>query len=133
MNNTKIGIITIKKNIKQLALPGDVELKFKAGETQLNVSNNLRIIPDVHGDVMIGVSQSFDTPLYWQLPPLFLGDRLLSYNGCLRFSITNEGGSTLFPNKILATYPLVQIQGNRRLVLEYYPEHISADGRYQVR
>ena len=48
-------------------------------------------------------------------------------------SVTNEGGTTFFPDNILATYPLVQIQGNRRLILEYYPKAISPDGHYQVR
>ena len=49
------------------------------------------------------------------------------------FSVTSQGGTTFFPNNILATYPLVQIQGNRRLVLEYYPKSINADGHYHVR
>ena len=95
-------------------------MKFKAGETQLNVTNNLRIIPGQDGDVMIGVSQMFDTPLYWRLPEIFLKDKVLSYGGYIRFTIHNEGGSTLLPNNILATYPLVQIQGHRKLILEHY-------------
>ena len=103
-----------------MALPGDGQLHYRTGETQLNVTNNLRIVPDVRGDVMIGVSQFFDTPLYWQLPSKFLGDRTTSYNGLLRFSVSNEGGTALFPDKILATYPLVQIQGHRKLILEHY-------------
>lgn len=82
---------------------------------------------------MIGVSQFFDTPLYWQLPGYFLKDRTTSYNGLLRFTVTNHGGSTLFPDNILATYPLVQIQGNRKVILEYYPPSPHPNGRYQVR
>lgn len=84
---------------------------------------------------MIGVSQVFDTPLYWQLPESFVKkDQTLAYNGLLRFTVTNHGGSTLFPDNILATYPLVQIQGNRKLILEYYPPlHHPTNGRYQVR
>lgn len=97
------------------------------------MTNNLRIVPDVRGDVMIGVSQFFNTPLYWQLPGSFLTDRTASYNGLLRFTVTNKGGSTLFPDNILATYPLVQIQGNRRIVLEYYPPSHHPNGHYQVR
>ena len=108
-------------------------MKFKAGETQLNVTNNLRIIPGQDGDVMIGVSQMFDTPLYWRLPEIFLKDKVLSYGGYIRFTIHNEGGSTLLPNNILATYPLVQIQGNRKLILEFYPAAVNPSGRYEVR
>jgi laminin alpha 1/2 len=47
--------------------------------------------------------------------------------------VTNHGGSTLFPDNILATYPLVQIQGNRKIILEYYPHAPHHNGRYQVR
>ena len=107
-------------------------MKFKAGETQLNVTNNLRIIPGTDGDVRIGVSQMFDTPLYWRLPDTFLRDKILSYGGYLRFTVGNDGGSILLPDHILATYPLVQIQGNRRIVLEYYPNAINSNGRYEV-
>ena len=129
----------------QLALPGDGQLHYRTGETQLNVTNNLRIVPDVRGDVMIGVSQFFDTPLYWQLPSKFLGDRTTSYNGLLRFTVTNHGGSALFPDKILATYPLVQLQGHRKLILEHYyhptatssstgqQQQATPNGRYSVR
>ena len=90
-----------------LALPGDVELKFKPGETHLNVTNNLRIIPDVHGDVQIGVSQSFDTPLYWKLPPFFLGDRILSYNGHLRFRYKHG-----LPHAIYRAPQAIQVVGH---------------------
>jgi laminin alpha 1/2 len=122
-----------------LALPRDGQLQFKTGKTQLNVTNNLRIVPDVPpncpsaDDVMIGVSQFFDTPLYWQLPDSVFGDRTISYNGLLLFTATNPGGSTLFPDNILATYPLVQIQGNRKIILEYYPHAPHPNGRFQVR
>ena len=118
-----------------LALPGNRQMKFKPNETQLNVTNNLRIIPGVHGDVMIGVSQMFDTPLYWRLPDVFLKDKVLSYGGYLRFTVSNEGGSTLLPDNILVTYPLVQMQGNRKMVLEYFPSSAvrATNGRYEVR
>ena len=38
--------------------------------------------------------------------------QVLSYGGELSFTIDNQGGSTLLPANILATYPLVQLQGN---------------------
>lgn len=42
----------------------------------LNVTNNLRTIPGDTEDVKIGVSFLFDTPVYWQLPRQFLGDKV---------------------------------------------------------
>lgn len=43
---------------------------------QLNVTNNLRIIPETIGNVEIGVKYLFDTPVYWQLPKMFSGDKV---------------------------------------------------------
>jgi hypothetical protein len=40
------------------------------------VTNNLRVIPGDVGDVRLGVTYPFDTPIYWQLPKQFLGDRV---------------------------------------------------------
>lgn len=56
-----------------------------------------------------------------------------SYNGHLRFRVHSEGGSRNFPDQILQTYPLVSLQGNWQLVLEYYPPALSPDGRYEVK
>lgn len=49
-------------------------LKKKA--KHLNVTNHLRLIPDDEGDVEIGVSYLWDSPVYWQLPTSFLGDKV---------------------------------------------------------
>ncbi|XP_065577471.1 laminin subunit alpha lam-3-like isoform X2 [Artemia franciscana] len=117
----------------QLLEPGERRLTVDSGETELNVTNNLRLIPKVFGDVTIGASYPFDTPLYWSLPPPFLGDKILSYNGYLRFSTESDYGSLRFPSSILNTYPLVQIQGNRKLVLEYFPPLKTQSGYYLVR
>lgn len=97
------------------------------------MSNNLRIIPGDAGDVEMGVNYLFDTPIYWQLPKQFLGDRVLSFGGFLRFTVEAEGGSTLFPPEVLDSYPLIQLQGNNRIVLEHFPSHPSKDGHYEVR
>lgn len=59
----------------QLAMPGHNGVIKKNGK-QLNITNNLRIIPSVDGDVELGVSYLFDTPVYWQLPVQFLGDKV---------------------------------------------------------
>lgn len=48
----------------------------KEEKNQLMVINNLRIIPGTVGNVEIGVKSLFDTPVYWQLPSRFSGDRV---------------------------------------------------------
>ncbi|XP_071547005.1 laminin subunit alpha-1-like isoform X2 [Panulirus ornatus] len=116
-----------------LALPGERILSFEDGETRLNVTNQLHVIPGTEGDVNIGSSLLFDAPLYWQLPREFMRDKVRSYNGHLRFRIHSEGGSRNFPDQILQTYPLVSMQGNWQLVLEYYPPALSPDGQYEVK
>jgi hypothetical protein len=67
-------------DVLQLAVPGSAEMmnitQTDGTSVKLNVSNNLRIIPGDAGNVRIGVSYLFDTPLYWQLPKSFLGDRV---------------------------------------------------------
>uniref|UniRef100_T1HX12 Laminin subunit alpha-2 n=1 Tax=Rhodnius prolixus TaxID=13249 RepID=T1HX12_RHOPR len=117
----------------KLAMPGHNGVIKKNGK-QLNITNNLRIIPSVDGDVELGVSYLFDTPVYWQLPVQFLGDKILSYGGYLRFSVETEGETTLFPQGILATYPLIQIQGNDKIVLEHFPDLLAnPTGQQHVR
>ncbi|XP_052132560.1 laminin subunit alpha-1, partial [Frankliniella occidentalis] len=119
-----------------LALPGVPGASAKTSNStpdRLDVINNLRIIPGDAGDVEMGVNYLFDTPVYWQLPRQFLGDRVLSFGGFLRFSVEAEGGSTLFPPEVLDSYPLVQLQGNNRFVLEHFPGKPSRDGHYEIR
>jgi hypothetical protein len=66
----------------QLAVPGAPETNLTNTDgtsVKLNVTNNLRIIPGDIGNVRIGVSYLFDTPLYWKLPSNFLGDKVNSF------------------------------------------------------
>ena len=51
----------------------------------LDTSHGLLIIPGREGDVKIGVESLFSTPLYWSAPDIFLGDKILAYNGYLRY------------------------------------------------
>jgi hypothetical protein len=60
----------------QLAMPGAGEVSLIGPDEQLNLTNNLRVIPGDVGDVRLGVTYPFDTPVYWQLPKQFLGDRV---------------------------------------------------------
>ncbi|XP_037085132.1 laminin subunit alpha-2-like isoform X2 [Pollicipes pollicipes] len=116
-----------------LTLPDSRAVTLSAGQTRLNVTNTLRVIPGFSGDVRLGLNFPFDAPVYWQLPPEFLGDKVRSYNGHLRFRSRSTGGSRPFPASILSSYPLVQLQGNYRLVLEHFPPTTQPDGFYQVK
>ncbi|XP_069690531.1 laminin subunit alpha-2 isoform X2 [Periplaneta americana] len=130
----RIGANIYSIDVQQPAISGINEVSFSGSDGgQLNITNNLHVIPGTVGDVRIGVSYTFNLPIYWQLPKQFLGDRVLSYGGYLRFTVETEGGNTLLPAGVLAIYPLIQLQGNGRLILEHYPFLPSSSGHYQVR
>ncbi|XP_054282487.1 laminin subunit alpha-1 [Macrosteles quadrilineatus] len=115
-----------------LAVPGSKGMSLNGDESRLNITNNLRIIPGDAWDVEIGVSYLFDSPVYWQLPSNFLGDKILSYGGYLRFTVETEGGTTQLPAAVLSSYPLIQLQGNR-LILEHYPMQFNPSATLSVR
>lgn len=58
-------------------------------------------------------------PVYVELGELFLGDRLLSYGGALRFKVEEEGGEALPPD-LLDRFPLVRLYGPNGIVLDYF-------------
>lgn len=57
-------------------------------------------------------------PVYMELDKRFLGDRVTSYGGSLRFRVEEEGGTEL-SRDVLARFPLVRIY-SRDIVLDYY-------------
>ena len=63
---------------------------------------------------------------------MFLGDKILSYNGFLRFTLWSNGEKPYSPG-ILEEFPLVQLQGNYRIIIEHFPKKVSNSGRYEVR
>lgn len=71
--------------------------------------------------------------MYWRLPKQFLGDKVLSYGGYLRFVTETIGGNkALLPNR----YPLVQLKGNDKIILEYYEPPFKTGAhknRYEIR
>ncbi|XP_076245323.1 wing blister [Calliopsis andreniformis] len=96
----------------------------------LNVTNGLSTIPDVEGDVTVPSNLYYNYPLYWMLPATFLGDKVVSYGGFLRFTTLTEGG---IPLRMTLQYPVVQLQGNDRIVLEYYLPLPVVNNHYEVR
>lgn len=65
------------------------------------------------------------TPVYVELGRRFLGDRVTSYGGTLRFKVSEEGGEEL-PIEVLIKYPLVRIYAEQNLVLDYYEVYSDA-------
>ncbi|XP_061943056.1 laminin subunit alpha lam-3 isoform X4 [Apis cerana] len=96
----------------------------------LNMTNGLSTIPDTEGDVTIPAHLYYNYPLYWMLPESFLGDKVVSYGGFLRFTSSTEGG---IPLRSTFQYPIVQLQGNDKIVLEYYLPVPANDNHYEVR
>jgi len=70
--------------------PDNTGLKPNKDEpNQLNVTNNLRVIPGTVGDLEIGVKYLFDTPVYWQLPKRFTGDKVVIKNTMIKIRMYN--------------------------------------------
>ena len=107
------------------------QLTISRGESELGVESDLILIPGDSHDVVIGVSKLFNVPIYWRLSDMFLGDKVLSYNGYLRFGVQSNGDQ-IFSGDVLSNYPLVFLQGNTNIKLMYQPKTLSGSGRYEV-
>lgn len=56
--------------------------------------------------------------------------KVVSYGGFLRFTTSTEGG---IPLRSTYQYPVVQLLGNHRIVLEYYLNLPVNNNHYEVR
>ena len=142
----------------QVVMPGERLLAIGRGNSRLERSQGLILVPDYDDDsrsVRVGVESIFTAPLYWSLPKTFLGDKVASYNGFLRFQTWSNGPRPYSPDVLQVVvlielaehidlmflfmlygqeFPLVQLQSHDRIVLEHFPRRQSAsDGRYEVR
>ncbi|XP_073967675.1 laminin subunit alpha-1-like [Choristoneura fumiferana] len=70
-------------------------------------------------------------PVYMELDKRFLGDRVTSYGGMLRFRVEEEGGESL-GGDTLARFPLVRMYG-RDIVLDYYERVPPVNNTHGVR
>ncbi|KAB0803605.1 hypothetical protein PPYR_00575 [Photinus pyralis] len=98
----------------------------------IETSDKLLVAPDENGNVTINRYQ-FESPLYWRLHSKFDGDRILSYGGYLRFVADTLNPRQRLPQDVLNHYPLVQLRGHGKIVLEYYPPLPIKGNRYEVR
>lgn len=95
------------------------------------LENDLLVIPGVYDDKLgFQVDFNIDKAIYWRLPKEFLGDKILSYGGYLRFVTETIGGTTSIP---YFKHPLVQIKGNNKVILDYYQLLPSPHNRHEVR
>ena len=107
------------------------QLTISRGYSQLSVESDLILIPGDSNDVVIGVNKLFKVPIYWKLPEMFLGDKVLSYNGYLRFGVQSNGDQ-MFSMDVLESYPLVFLRGNHNIKMMYQPRTLSGSGRFCV-
>ncbi|XP_014221917.2 laminin subunit alpha-1 [Trichogramma pretiosum] len=95
----------------------------------LNKSNSLYVVPGTDGDVTLPMNFYREYPVYWQLPSTFLGDKVASYGGYLRFTTITDGGYVLREGY---KFPQVQLHGNG-IVLEHYLSNTYNDSCYLVK
>lgn len=110
--------------------------KTNREDAEIKNMNNLDLIPSSTGNVSIGAYSAFQYPLYFQLPPQFLGDRTTSYGGLLNYTLVTVGAFQNIPEASLRQFPMVQLHTHDELVLDYYEDRIVYDkevNRYSAR
>ncbi|XP_047987068.1 laminin subunit alpha-1 [Leguminivora glycinivorella] len=70
-------------------------------------------------------------PVYMELDKRFLGDRVTSYGGFLRFRVEEEGGESL-DEETMRRFPLVRVYG-RDIVLDYYERTPPINNTHGIR
>ncbi|XP_055635054.1 laminin subunit alpha-1 isoform X2 [Toxorhynchites rutilus septentrionalis] len=101
--------------------------KTNREDAEIKNMNNLDLIPSSSGNVSIGAYSAFQYPLYFQLPPQFLGDRTTSYGGLLNFTLVTMGAFQNIPEASLRQFPLIQFHTHDELVLDYYEDRLTYD------
>ncbi|CAG4991454.1 unnamed protein product [Colias eurytheme] len=112
-----------------LHAPAPLHLRLLRGEPANMEQESLLAVHTRNPDVTISVPWP-PVPVYAELGEVFLGDRVMSYGGALRFRVEEEGGEPL-PRQTLAKFPLVSIHG-ASLVLDHYERVPAINGTYAV-
>ncbi|KAL0848796.1 hypothetical protein ABMA28_013221 [Loxostege sticticalis] len=99
------------------------------GEQNMDIDKPFMIHPQ-HPDTTISLPWP-PVPVYVVLDKRFLGDRVTSYGGALRFTVEEEGGEEL-PLETMVLFPLVKIEGNG-IELNHYQRVPALNGTYAVR
>ncbi|KAF5307738.1 hypothetical protein FQR65_LT06609 [Abscondita terminalis] len=125
------GQIRSKRSLRELTMK-PLQKVVSLFRQPVEFFEKLLLIPELYGNVSIN-RQQFDSPLYWRLEPIFSGDRVLSYGGYLRFVCRTMDPKQRLPQEVLNHFPLVQLRGHGRIVLEYYPPLPLKGNRYEIR
>lgn len=72
------------------------------------------------GNVSMKSSRGFETPIYFEMPKQFTGDRLLSYGGLLKFNIEMMECKTELDQITLQHFPLIRVHAHNSLTLDYF-------------
>ncbi|KPJ13280.1 Laminin subunit alpha-1 [Papilio machaon] len=113
-----------------LHAPAPLHLTLVPAETRASIDQeSLLAVHTRFPDATIAVPRT-PVPVYVELGPLFLGDRVMSYGGALRFTVEEEGGDQL-STELLDRFPLVRLYG-RNLVLDYYERVPAVNGTHAV-
>ncbi|XP_075729518.1 wing blister isoform X1 [Rhipicephalus microplus] len=108
------------------------DITITPGEPEFDRVHRYKVIPGTHpGSTLLPGPYVLDQPLYWSLPEPFLGDKVLAYNGKLKFTVESDA-QDVFPDAMLRQYPLVFLQGNHRILLGFHPHMLSPNGAYVV-
>lgn len=65
-------------------------------------------------------SRGFETPLYFEMPKQFIGDRLMSYGGLFKFNVEMMECKTELDQITLQHFPLIRIHAHNSLTLDYF-------------
>lgn len=65
-------------------------------------------------------TRGFETPLYFEMPPQFSGDRLLSYGGLFTFTTEMMECETGLDQITVQQFPLIRISAHDSLNIDYF-------------
>lgn len=114
-----VVVVQMQSGHQQAAVSGNGN-DNNAEDAKIERMNHLHLIPGTSGNISIGSYARFGYPLYFQLPPAFLGDKITSYGGRLRFTLTSEGCENRLGSDVLQRFPLIQIHAHDDLVVDYF-------------
>lgn len=94
--------------------------KIQQRNLRLPAVKGLTFVPN--RTISLGINFEFHHPIYFQLPERFLGDKILSYGGALRFefAIRNNSDVREFDGHVLAKHPLALLVAHDELTIEYF-------------
>lgn len=96
--------------------------RMVSGEKSLKIFDNKKtsFLLFKTGNVSMKSTRGFETPLYFEMPPQFTGDRLLSYGGVFTFTIEMMECETGLDQITVQQFPLIRIMAHDSLSIDYF-------------